>query len=699
MIDPYASCPCGSGKKFKWCCAGIHESIEKALEQFRNGQHEMALHTLDEVIKAHPRNPEPWGRKAQLLHASGRIEEAEQAIDEAFTINPSYPFGFLLRGIFREDEGEAEGAAMLYRKAVELYAADAHEQLSFLYERIGQFELERNHFLAARYAFGQCLRLMPENQELRDAYDRTFGASSHAPAVARQELRLLGYEPKRPPEWNEAVSKGNSGRLSEAVRYFENVVKQRKADPWAWYNAGLLRAWLGDNARALEHWEQYIEKERDEAKAVPVAALMQVLAMGQDVLERTDYVHYSVGGRIRDLNAISRLIQGWIRESRFVPLHYDPPSATITGFILQESTGLVGAAAPSALPAVATLTIIRDQLRFASSQRDTLERLVQEFRTLAGEMSVALEETPSRRPARFSDVNLETMLFPTSGEFTIDYPSRLREHVMHFFEEVWLNRPTQALGGLSPRQAAEQTAFRRRLLGLIQFREELLAFSRPKAKREDSSSDEPIYDFSRLRQLLHLDTEPPPPAIDFTSMSAADLAELDLDTLSGEQLERAFRMAVNLDARPLARKFVDAILSRPADPQRPDLYPFYKYLIDQAQTQADWEQALRFVEAGLRADAERNQGLRRNDYEVRRAQLLAKKGDAEKAAQTFQEVIDRVPNEPKYRGTAAEAMLSLRQGKRALNFAEGGLEVARKVGNRDLEAYFKELVSAAQRIA
>ncbi|MCX7702313.1 MAG: SEC-C metal-binding domain-containing protein, partial [Gemmataceae bacterium] len=59
MIDPYASCPCGSGKKFKWCCAGIHEQIEKALQQYRNGQQETALHTLDEVIKAHPRNPEP----------------------------------------------------------------------------------------------------------------------------------------------------------------------------------------------------------------------------------------------------------------------------------------------------------------------------------------------------------------------------------------------------------------------------------------------------------------------------------------------------------------------------------------------------------------------------------------------------------------------------------------------------------------
>lgn len=697
MIDPYASCPCGSGKKFKWCCASIHEQIEKALQQHRNGQHETALHTLDELIKAHPRNPEPWGRKAQLLHAAGQIEEAERALDEAFALNPNYPFGFLLRGIFREDEGEHEGAAMLYRKAVELYAPDAHEQLSFLFERIGNYELGRNHFLAARYAYSQCLRLMPDNLELREAYERAFGSESYAPEIARQDLRLLGYDPKRPPEWNEAVARGNSGRLAEAVKFFEKAGQQPKADPLAWYNAGLLRAWLGDNAKAIEHWERYIDKERDELKAVPVAALLQVLAMGEELLDRTDYVQYTIGGRLRDPRGVARAIQQWIHEKRFVPIQYEPEENVISGFILKESSGLIGAAAPSALPVVATLTVIRDQIRFSAPDRDSVEQIAQQFRSQAGEVGIALEEGVARRPARFSDLNLETLILPTSRERSIEYVEMLRQHLKHYFEESWLDRPLKALGGITPRQAAEQPSMRRRLLGLILFREQILTPARPKAEEGEAPGTR-NYDFQQLRQLLRLDTEPPPPAIDFASMSAADLAELDIPTLTTEQLERAFRAAVGLDARPLARKFVDAIISRPADPQRPDLYPFYKYLIDQAQTQADWEQALKWVEAGLQADAERNQGLRRNDYEVRRAQLLAKRGDAEKAAETFQALIDRVPNEPKYRGTAAEAMLSLRQGQRALNFAEGGLEVARQVGNRDLEAYFKELVSAAKKL-
>ena len=41
-LDPYVSCPCGSGKKFKWCCAPYYPQVEKAFDLERQGQHEAA---------------------------------------------------------------------------------------------------------------------------------------------------------------------------------------------------------------------------------------------------------------------------------------------------------------------------------------------------------------------------------------------------------------------------------------------------------------------------------------------------------------------------------------------------------------------------------------------------------------------------------------------------------------------------------
>ena len=36
-LDPYASCPCGSGKKFKWCCQPIHVQIDRAFQTTYGG--------------------------------------------------------------------------------------------------------------------------------------------------------------------------------------------------------------------------------------------------------------------------------------------------------------------------------------------------------------------------------------------------------------------------------------------------------------------------------------------------------------------------------------------------------------------------------------------------------------------------------------------------------------------------------------
>src|SRR4051812_12000060 len=143
-LDLYAACPCGSGKKFKWCCQPIHAELERAFQQDASGQHDAALHTMDEVIKAHPDNPEAWGRRAQLLYQMERAEEAEAALDKAQELSPNYPFGFYLRGRFRHMEGELPGALLLFRKAVEAYAPEAGEMLAQIYALIADCELKLN---------------------------------------------------------------------------------------------------------------------------------------------------------------------------------------------------------------------------------------------------------------------------------------------------------------------------------------------------------------------------------------------------------------------------------------------------------------------------------------------------------------------------------------------------------------------------
>src|SRR5262249_53165104 len=185
-LDAYASCPCGSGKKFKWCCQPIHVDIDRAYRQDAEGQHEAALKVMAEVVAAHPANPEAWGRQAHLLYQNGQVEEAEGALDRAFECNPNYPFGLFLRGLFRYHEGEIAGAVLLFRKAAEAYDPEARDALAQVYGMIADCELKLNRPVAARAAIRIALRINPADESMRKGFEQIFGEKSAFPATARE---------------------------------------------------------------------------------------------------------------------------------------------------------------------------------------------------------------------------------------------------------------------------------------------------------------------------------------------------------------------------------------------------------------------------------------------------------------------------------------------------------------------------------
>ena len=304
-LEPYSSCPCGSGKKFKWCCQPIHAQIDKAFRQETDGQHEAALRTMEELVAEHPTNPEAWGRKAQLLYLNSRVDDAENALQKAFEINPNYPFGHLLRGMFRQNEGELIGALALFRKAAELYDPESRDPLAHLYSMIGECELKMNRPIAARAAIKIALRFQPSNEELRQAFEEVFSSKSAFPESARQDYTFQSPPASAPVEqraaWDQALAGGASGKLSDIARAFDQLVKAAPEDAAAWFNLGLVRAWLGDNKGALEALDRSVTLDAEEARAVATWTLAEVLRLGHGVEDQSDFVE--VGSSRVDLQA------------------------------------------------------------------------------------------------------------------------------------------------------------------------------------------------------------------------------------------------------------------------------------------------------------------------------------------------------------------------------------------------------------
>ena len=264
------------------------------------------------------------------------------------------------------------------------------------------------------------------------------------------------------------------------------------------------------------------------------------------------------------------------------------------------------------------------------------------------------------------------------------------EHAESYYEGKWIHKPRRSLLGNTPVDAAQFPVLRRKLRGVIQL-------------VQDGALRSAIagYDFDRLRrQLGLLDAAPAsgnaaPTGIG--AMNAADLAALKVEELSDQDLELAFHTAQKLDAPEAALRLGKALVSRPAKAEKTDRFPTFSYLIQRAIKEGDLAGALDQVNEGERQDCDHNAGLRRNDYELRRAQVHAKRGEATEAEDVFQRLIQRSPDDLKYRAAAAEAMLNLKQGAKALRFAEDGLTEARKRNDRDSEGHLMELAGAARK--
>ena len=337
----------------------------------------------------------------------------------------------------------------------------------------------------------------------------------------------------------------------------------------------------------------------------------------------------------------------------------------------------------------AYVALMGNFVRLWNTQKDTLDRVFEQLKQkLAGNIA---EVHAVRGPAKFLEMLSEAISLPRNAVTQEDAGQRMRAGFEKFYEEQWINRPLKSIGNISPADAVGQPVARKKLRGVFQVMGECCTMAKYP------------YDFNRLLGKLGLLEKVAAPVADgaktlnIASLGAAELAALQTDAAAAADLDLAYQTAVKLDARELAGTFAAQLVERPPYPERRDRFPLFQLLINQTLAQGKADEALDYLNDGERDDCENNEGKRRNEYELRRAQVHAKRGEFDQAQDVYDRLIARVPTELNYRVNAAETMLSGRQAPRALKFAQEGMAIALKQNNRDLEGHFKELMAAAQK--
>ena len=97
--DVYSPCPCGSGKKLKWCCHTVRTEMQRIEGMIENEQTIAALKAIDSLKQSESNNPWVLTTQARLLLQSEERDKATDCIDTLLKHNPEHPSGLSLRAL------------------------------------------------------------------------------------------------------------------------------------------------------------------------------------------------------------------------------------------------------------------------------------------------------------------------------------------------------------------------------------------------------------------------------------------------------------------------------------------------------------------------------------------------------------------------------------------------------------------------
>ena len=342
-----------------------------------------------------------------------------------------------------------------------------------------------------------------------------------APPAGRRRRRGAWDDRLRGLAGGGAGSGGGLGdaNLAAMADAFGRLAAEGPPDPAAWYNRALCLAWLGSNREAVTCLEHVVELEADPApdRAVEAWTLAELLRQGGGAEDLADDLRYACTIDWDPGDTASLLDE--FPEIHRVPTPQAPgiePGTDLAVEVFEwpdrpipaaDDAGLERHATAAGLPVVlASVMVDRSSrtLRLSSPRVETLqqaeERLLSRLGTWAGG-PIRPRREASPLPLPFLDADVWTVRMPGGLE-----PSRAeewqREWVEHYYENLWIHRPRQGLGGLSPMAAAEaahrgDAVIRAKLMAVVDFREQLAR--RPSAQRLYQG-----YPFDRLRRRLGL---------------------------------------------------------------------------------------------------------------------------------------------------------------------------------------------------
>jgi tetratricopeptide (TPR) repeat protein len=626
-VDPYAPCPCGSGKKVKFCCSDLVGDIEKIHRMIEGDQPRAALRHAEQTLAKHPGRASVLDLKATLELALTEMEAAKATVAEFLKVDPQNPSAHACQAMLLATTEGGKAAVAPLQKALSLIDREMPQRVFEAIGVVGRALLGEGHIVAAQAHLWLHVALAPKDDPRALELLVSLNHYSGLPLLVRDNLRLRDWptDASWKAEAEKATRAAEVGKWQEAVSIIDRLGSTHGAEPTLLYNRSVLAGRLADDRALVAGLHAYSQMEVPLDDAVEAEAISQLLD-GEHKEEQLDSVV-----RAYDIKDIDTLVEKLASDRRIQSFEIDPtrlaedqPRPRYTFVILDKPLPESGAGIERGqVPSLAgVLSIFGRQTNRAERLELTTDRGANFDGTVA-----ALAEVGGEALGEMVEERVVGAITPTEQalnwrwHFPADTPIGERRTLVaeerHIaLTERWPEVSRPGLGGKSPREAASDPQLRIPLMAAV------LILEQGSNTQGDSTS------IAVLRDKLGL---PQPEPIDATGKHVAGLPlvripRLRMETVSDEDLVQLYRRTVLLAAKTALTLIAQEVVRRPSLAEQIPPTEAYRRLI---AAEDDDERALALIaEARTKSEAA---GESTASWDLAELELHIEAGNAEQA--------------------------------------------------------------------
>lgn len=485
--NPYALCPCGSGKKLKFCCGDIQDDLDR-FRKLAGQQPAGAEALIRQLIRRHPDKENLLLELSNLIDRQGRIPEIRELLANFLKSHPDNPRILARLAFYCVMSDGFENSRRILHRALQIASKVCAEDMARIVGTIGiQFSGARIP-MASREHLALAVRLAAPIPEMSKGLLQALAAferDSSIPLPLRSSHALLPVAGTDEVMQQDLRARKLSliGCWEPAAILYARMAEANPNDGATWFNLGLCRAWDARSLEAAEalhkaavllpDWESSVEAET-------LAQLLEVVKPGQNYSVSTvRFPAHNLSELVSKLENHDRILKFSIddfeeenSENEYFKIGeyevYDRPITT-------TATADV-ASVPRSVAEIEVFDVMDEtadqssagpviQISGPDFQREEaiaiLKSLGDNLIDFAAEQKIgrSLSAMMAAKPFDFG-------LFRAHESTGPEYRRLLREAIANALED-WLKTPAATLDGKTPLEASQIPEMRVRLAGFV----------------------------------------------------------------------------------------------------------------------------------------------------------------------------------------------------------------------------------------